>query len=147
MTARSPAGSNSRRPAGSAATRCGCTGSSTGPRLPGPEKGVTIDGIAYGSIRAQLERQQGSNAWIAFALREGKNREVRRVLEHLGYPVTRLIRLSYGPLQLGHLARGDIEEVQKKVLEDQLGKGDGPDSAPQRRKAGRDRKAKEPVNS
>jgi 23S rRNA pseudouridine2605 synthase len=95
-------------------------------RLAGLEKGVTIDGVAYGPIRAQLERQQGSNAWIALSLREGKNREVRRVLEHLGYPVTRLIRLSYGPFQLGLLERGSLEEVQKKVLDEQLGKGEGP---------------------
>jgi 23S rRNA pseudouridine2605 synthase len=95
-------------------------------RLAGLERGVTIDGVAYGPIRAQLERQQGSNAWIALSLREGKNREVRRVLEHLGYPVTRLIRLSYGPFQLGLLERGSLEEVQKKVLDEQLGKGEGP---------------------
>jgi 23S rRNA pseudouridine2605 synthase len=117
-------------------------------RLASLEKGVTIDGIAYGAIRAQLERQQGSNAWLAFALREGKNREVRKVLEHLGYPVTRLIRLSYGPFQLGHLVRGDIEEVPKSVLADQLGKGDGPDTGAARRgKAGRDRPAAEPVKA
>jgi 23S rRNA pseudouridine2605 synthase len=117
-------------------------------RLVSLEKGVTIDGIAYGAIRAQLERQQGSNAWLAFALREGKNREVRKVLEHLGYPVTRLIRLSYGPFQLGHLSRGDIEEVPKSVLADQLGKGDGPDTAaPRRGKAGRERQAAEPVKA
>ncbi len=117
-------------------------------RLASLEKGVTIDGVAYGAIRAQLERQQGSNAWLAFALREGKNREVRKVLEHLGYPVTRLIRLSYGPFQLGHLTRGDIEEVPKSVLADQLGKGDGPDTAAARRgKAGRDRPAAEPVKA
>jgi 23S rRNA pseudouridine2605 synthase len=95
-------------------------------RLAALEKGVTIDGVAYGAIRAQLERQQGSNAWLAFSLREGKNREVRRVLEHLGYPVTRLIRLSYGPFQLGNLERGAVEEVPKSVLADQLGAGDGP---------------------
>jgi 23S rRNA pseudouridine2605 synthase len=95
-------------------------------RLTALEKGVTINGVAYGPIRAQLERQQGSNAWIAMSLREGKNREVRRVLEHLGYPVTRLIRLSYGPFQLGHLARGALEEVQKSVLADQLGGGTEP---------------------
>jgi 23S rRNA pseudouridine2605 synthase len=89
------------------------------------EKGVTIDGVAYGSIRVQLERQQGSNAWLAMSLREGKNREVRRVLEHLGYPVTRLIRLSYGPFQLGNLQRGAVEEVPKSVLADQLGTGGG----------------------
>jgi 23S rRNA pseudouridine2605 synthase len=92
-------------------------------RLAALEKGVTIDGMAYGPIRAQLERQQGSNAWVAMSLREGRNREVRRVLDHLGYPVTRLIRLSYGPFQLGHLARGAIEEVPKSVLADQLGNG------------------------
>jgi 23S rRNA pseudouridine2605 synthase len=93
-------------------------------RLATLEKGVTIEGVAYGPIRAQFERQQGSNAWIAMALREGKNREVRRVLEHLGLSVTRLIRLSYGPFQLGNLARGSLEEVPKKVLEEQLGKGE-----------------------
>ena len=93
-------------------------------RLATLEKGVTIDGIAYGPIRAQFERQQGSNAWIAMALREGKNREVRRVLENLGLSVTRLIRLSYGPFQLGNLERGSLEEVPKKVLEEQLGKGE-----------------------
>jgi 23S rRNA pseudouridine2605 synthase len=102
--------------------------------LAGLEKGVTIEGVAYGPIRAQLERQQGANAWIAMSLREGKNREVRRVLEHLGYPVTRLIRLSYGPFQLGHLARGAIEEVQKSVLADQLGDGTEPKKNARRRR-------------
>jgi len=91
-------------------------------RLAALEKGITIDGVAYGSIHAILERLQGSNAWIALALREGKNREVRRVLEHLGLPVTRLIRLSFGPFQLGNLARGDVAELPKKVLAEQLGK-------------------------
>jgi len=90
-------------------------------RLTALEKGITIDGVAYGSIRASLERRQGSNAWIALALREGKNREVRRVLEHLGLPVTRLIRLSFGPFQLGNLARGEVAEVPRKVLAEQLG--------------------------
>ena len=92
-------------------------------RLAALAGGTTVDGVAYGPIRAQLERQQGSNAWITLSLQEGKNREVRRVLEHLGYPVTRLIRLAYGPFQLGHLARGAIEEVLKKVLDEQLGGG------------------------
>ena len=91
-------------------------------RLATLEKGITIDGVAYGSIHASLERLQGSNAWIALALREGKNREVRRVLEHLGLPVTRLIRLSFGPFQLGNLARGDVAELPKKVLAEQLAK-------------------------
>jgi 23S rRNA pseudouridine2605 synthase len=88
------------------------------------EKGITIDGLSYGPIRASLERHQGSNAWITMALREGKNREVRRVLEHLGLQVTRLIRLSYGPFQLGNLPRGTVDEVPKKVLAEQLGKSE-----------------------
>ena len=93
-------------------------------RLAALAGGVRIDGISYGPIRAGLERRQGSNAWIAMALREGKHREVRRVLEHLGLQVTRLIRLSYGPFQLGNLARGAVDEVPKKVLAEQLGHAD-----------------------
>ena len=85
-------------------------------RLAALASGVTIDGVAYGPIRAALDRPQGANAWLTLSLQEGKNREVRRVLEHLGYPVTRLIRVAYGPFQLGHLARGAIEEVPAKVL-------------------------------
>lgn len=84
-------------------------------------RGVRIDGVAYGPIRAELERVQGSNAWVALALSEGKNREVRRVLEHLGLRVTRLIRLSYGPFQLGGLERGSLAEVPQKALAEQLG--------------------------
>jgi 23S rRNA pseudouridine2605 synthase len=101
-------------------------------RLAALEKGITIDGVAYGPIRAGLERRQGSNAWIALALREGKNREVRRVLDHLGLPVTRLIRLSFGPFQLGNLARGEVAEVPRKVLAEQLGTT-GPAHADRRR--------------
>src|SRR6266581_2345805 len=99
-------------------------------RLAALEKGITIAGTAYGPIRAILEREQGSNAWIALALREGKNREVRRVLEHLGLPVTRLIRLSFGPFQLGNLARGEVAEVPKKVLAEQLGSARPETAAP-----------------
>lgn len=91
-------------------------------RLAALARGVRIDGVAYGPIRAALERQQGSNAWLTLSLQEGKNREVRRVLDHLGHPVTRLIRLAYGPFQLGHLARGAIEEVPRKALQEQLGR-------------------------
>ena len=93
-------------------------------RLAVLDNGVTIDGLSYGPIRASLERRQGSNAWIAMALREGKNREVRHVLEHLGLTVTRLLRLSYGPFQLGNLPRGAVAEVPKKVLSEQLGNAD-----------------------
>ena len=69
-------------------------------------RGVTIDGMVYGAIEAKLDRVQGTNVWLTVGLREGKNREVKRVLEHLGLAVNRLIRVSYGPFQLGDLARG-----------------------------------------
>jgi len=83
--------------------------------------GVTIDGIRYGSVEATVDRVQGSNVWLTFAIREGKNREVRNVLGHLGLAVNRLIRLSFGPFQLGELAVGAIEEVRTRTLRDQLG--------------------------
>jgi 23S rRNA pseudouridine2605 synthase len=84
-------------------------------------RGITIDGIRYGSIEAALDRQQGSNAWVTLALNEGKNREIRKVMEYLGWPVTRLIRIAYGPFQLGNLEEGRVEEVTGRVLVDQLG--------------------------
>jgi 23S rRNA pseudouridine2605 synthase len=90
-------------------------------KLKSLEKGLTLDRISYGPIRAELERAQGSNAWLTMSLQEGKNREIRRVLGHLGLDVTRLIRIAYGPFQLGHLARGGVEEVPRRVLREQLG--------------------------
>jgi 23S rRNA pseudouridine2605 synthase len=84
-------------------------------------KGITIEGIRYGSIEAKLEREQGANSWLTFAMREGKNREVKNVLGHLGLAVNRLIRVSFGPFQLGELAEGAVEEVKTRVLRDQLG--------------------------
>nr|WP_244622864.1 pseudouridine synthase [Microvirga brassicacearum] len=83
--------------------------------------GVTVDGMEYGPIEARLDRVQGDNAWISLGLREGKNREVKRILEHLGLQVNRLIRLSFGPFQLGELEEGMVEEVKTKILRDQLG--------------------------
>lgn len=83
--------------------------------------GITIDGVRYGPIEAKLERGAGANAWIALSLTEGKNREVRRVLDALGLKVNRLIRISYGPFQLGTLAPGAVEEVPRRVLKEQLG--------------------------
>ena len=96
-------------------------GKVTQPQLDALRNGVTVDGIRYGPIEALLEREQASNVWIAFAMREGKNREVRNVLRHLGLQVARLIRVSYGPFQLGDLAEGEVAEVPTRVLRDQLG--------------------------
>jgi len=83
--------------------------------------GVEVDGIKYGPIDATLERDQSSNVWVVFAIREGKNREVRNVMAHLGLEVNRLIRISYGPFQLGELEEGKVEEVKTRVLREQLG--------------------------
>ena len=85
------------------------------------KKGVEVDGVKYGSIDATLERDQGANVWLVFAIREGKNREVRNVMAHLGLEVNRLIRVSYGPFQLGELEEGQVEEVKTRVLREQLG--------------------------
>ncbi len=84
--------------------------------------GITVDGMRYGPIDAKLERGSGANAWITVAITEGKNREVRRVLDALGLKVNRLIRTSYGPFQLGTLPPGAVEEIPRKVLKEQLGK-------------------------
>ncbi|GHA31001.1 hypothetical protein GCM10007989_28680 [Devosia pacifica] len=85
------------------------------------KNGIDVDGIRYGEIEATLEREQGTNVWLTLALREGKNREVRNVLEALGLTVNRLIRVSYGPFQLGEIAPGSVETVKARVLRDQLG--------------------------
>ncbi len=87
-------------------------------------KGVTIDGVRYGSIKAALDRQQGANAWLTVGLTEGRNREIRRVMQHLGFSVSRLIRVSYGPFQLGLLETGQVDEVPARVIKEQLGAGD-----------------------
>jgi 23S rRNA pseudouridine2605 synthase len=96
-------------------------GSVTQQQLDELRPGITIAGISYGAVDAHLDRVQGSNLWLTFAIREGKNREVRNVLGHLGLTVTRLIRISFGPFQLSELAEGDIEEVRTRVLREQLG--------------------------
>ncbi len=96
-------------------------------RLVSLEKGVEVDGVRYGSIKGVMDRKQVSDAWLTLSLHEGKNREIRRVMEYLGWPVTRLIRVAYGPFQLGTLGVAEAEEVPSRVLRDQLG---GPKKTP-----------------
>ncbi len=85
------------------------------------KRGVVVDGVKYGPIEATLEHDSGANVWLVFAIREGKNREVRNVMAHLGLEVNRLIRISYGPFQLAELPEGAVEEVKTRVLREQLG--------------------------
>ena len=84
-------------------------------------KGITIDGMNYGPVEARLERQQESNAWLGFALKEGKNREIRRICQHLGWHVSRLIRVAFGPFELGDLAEGAVEEIPARSIESLVG--------------------------
>ncbi len=83
-------------------------------------EGVTVEGVKYGSIEAMLDSVKGRNAWLTVALREGRNREIRRVMAHLGLPVSRLIRVAYGPFQLGTMKPGEVEEVTAKVMREQI---------------------------
>ncbi|WP_337917895.1 pseudouridine synthase [Pseudaminobacter soli (ex Zhang et al. 2022)] len=83
--------------------------------------GIAVDGIFYGSVEATLDREQGSNAWLTVGLREGKNREVKNILGALGLEVGRLIRVSFGPFQLGELPEGHVQELKGRTLRDQLG--------------------------
>lgn len=83
--------------------------------------GIAIDGVLYGGIEATVDRVQGANVWLTVGLREGKNREVKKVLGHLGLDTNRLIRISYGPFQLGDLREGEVREIRGRVLRDQLG--------------------------
>lgn len=90
-------------------------------RLADLAKGITIDGVRYNSIQVDVEKKQRSNTWLNISIKEGKNREIRKVMEHLGLQVTRLIRTAYGPFQLGSLPQKQIDEVPTKVIKDQLG--------------------------
>ncbi len=85
------------------------------------EKGCEIDGVVYGAIKVVVDSEQGTNAWLSVTLQEGKNREIRKVMKSLGLDVARLIRVSYGPFQLGSLKKGEVREVPQKVLKEQLG--------------------------
>ena len=90
-------------------------------RLDDLKNGIAVDGVFYGAVEATLEREQGSNVWITVGLREGKNREVKNILGALGLEVNRLIRISYGPFQLGELPEGAVQEIRGRTLRDQLG--------------------------
>jgi 23S rRNA pseudouridine2605 synthase len=85
--------------------------------------GITIDGVKYGPIVADLERSKGMYSWASVSLKEGKNREVKRVMERLGLKVARLIRTGYGPFQLGQLVEGQIEEIPARLWREKLGIG------------------------
>jgi 23S rRNA pseudouridine2605 synthase len=97
-------------------------------------KGVTVEGVKYGPIEAEVDAKKGDNTWLSVSLREGRNREIRRVMAHLGLSVSRLIRVAYGPFQLGTLERGGIEEIPARVLREQLPAGAGaPPPLPRKR--------------
>jgi 23S rRNA pseudouridine2605 synthase len=83
--------------------------------------GVTVNGMRYGAIEATFDREQGANVWLTFGIREGKNREVRNVVEHLGLKVNRLLRVSFGPFELGELERGDVSELEPAQIKEALG--------------------------
>ncbi len=89
-------------------------------RLSGLKQGITVDGVKYGEIIATVEKLQGSNAWLSVSINEGKNREIRKVMGALKLEVTRLIRVSYGPFQLGSLGAGEISEISQKVIKEQI---------------------------
>ena len=116
-------------------------------------KGLVIEGERFQPMTVSIDRQQGANAWLTVGLREGKNREIRRAMEDIGFSVNRLIRVSYGPFQLGSLKPGDVEELRRRVIRDQLGLEIGEDTGtakpkrPQRRRpslAGKPGRAQKP---
>lgn len=89
-------------------------------KLKSLEKGTKVEGVEYGPIHVKVESSKGMNSWLIVSLKEGKNREIRRVMESLGLQVNRLIRQSYGPFQLGNLARGNIKEIHTQTLHEQI---------------------------
>lgn len=105
-------------------------------------KGLVIDGQRFQPMTVALDRQQGANAWLTIGLREGKNREIRRAMEDIGYSVNRLLRVSYGPFQLGDLKPGEVEEIRRRVLRDQLGLEAEPDQMPKAKRPQRPQRKK-----
>jgi len=95
-------------------------------------QGITVDGERFQPMTIQMDRQTGANFWLTIGLKEGKNREIRRAMEFLGFTVNRLIRISYGPFQLRELKPGEVEEVKRRVLADQLGWSSKPKILPRK---------------
>jgi 23S rRNA pseudouridine2605 synthase len=100
-------------------------------------EGLTIDGERFQPMQITIDRQQGANAWLTVGIREGKKREIRRAMEAIGLPVNRLIRISYGPFQLGQLKPGEVREVRPRVVRDQLGLAETPAPARPARREGK----------
>jgi 23S rRNA pseudouridine2605 synthase len=96
-------------------------GSASEAKLDQLREGLTVEGVNYQPMQVSFDRQVGANAWLTISLREGKNREIRRAMQAIGTIVNRLIRVSYGPFQLGNLKAGEVEEVKRRVVRDQLG--------------------------
>ena len=97
-------------------------------------KGVAVDGVRYAPAQVTVDKKQGTNTWLTVSLKEGKNREIRRLMESFNLPVTRLIRVSYGPFQLGNLERGAVDEISGKTLREQTGGKIAIDERPGRKK-------------
>jgi 23S rRNA pseudouridine2605 synthase len=96
-------------------------GNPTEPEIEPLRKGITVEGDRFQPMEVKIDRHQGANAWLTVGLREGKNREIRRAMNHIGLTVNRLIRVSYGPFRLNELQPGEVEEVKPRVLREQLG--------------------------
>lgn len=104
-------------------------GNPTEPEIEPLRKGITVEGDRFQPMEVKIDRHQGANAWLTVGLREGKNREIRRAMNHIGLTVNRLIRISYGPFRLNELQPGEVEELKPRVLREQLGLSD-PEEAP-----------------
>ena len=110
-------------------------------------KGLDIDGERFQPMTVTLDRQQGANAWVTVAIREGRNREIRRAMEAVGLVVNRLIRISYGPFQLGQLRPGAVEEIRPRILRDQLGLENGIKAKPAPGKRPAPKRRRKPRNT
>jgi 23S rRNA pseudouridine2605 synthase len=106
--------------------------------------GIEVEGIRYQPMVVTFDRQQGANAWLTVSIREGKNREIRRAMQEVGVAVNRLIRVSYGPFQLGNLKQGEVEELKQRVVRDQLGLSSKPTPTRVRKTVNRPPRGKKP---